>query len=130
MKPRVAFMIVLSFASSGAAQGLTIAEATAPEIPGVVKGGSRVQMIADNLQGTEGPIGAPDGAAQGFKSLRDRTNALLSHALSTLTVPALAVAIGAALCSKAAVPSAAVVSSVPGVRSDETATVRARRATQ
>ena len=34
----------------------------APEIPGVVAGGTRVQLIRDQFQGTEGPIGMPDGS--------------------------------------------------------------------
>lgn len=67
MKPRVAFVMVLcavgsTFASTAIAQGFNVAEAVAPDIPGVVKGHTRIQMIADNLPGTEGPIGAPDGS--------------------------------------------------------------------
>ena len=36
-------------------------ETVAPDIPGVVKGGTRVIVIKDDLQGTEGPIALPDG---------------------------------------------------------------------
>jgi gluconolactonase len=36
-------------------------ETTAPNIPGVVAGGTKVQLIAKGLQGTEGPVAAPDG---------------------------------------------------------------------
>jgi gluconolactonase len=36
-------------------------ETVAPNIPGVVAGGTRVQLIAQNLRGTEGPIAGPDG---------------------------------------------------------------------
>ena len=32
-----------------------------PNIPGVVKGGTRVQLITDQLNGTEGPVAMPDG---------------------------------------------------------------------
>ena len=32
-----------------------------PTIPGVVKGGTRVQLLTDQLNGTEGPIALPDG---------------------------------------------------------------------
>ncbi len=32
-----------------------------PHIPGVVAGGTRVQLITDTLNGTEGPIALPDG---------------------------------------------------------------------
>jgi gluconolactonase len=34
----------------------------APEIPGVVAGGTRVQLIRDQFQATEGPIAMPDGS--------------------------------------------------------------------
>lgn len=38
------------------------AETTAPDIPGVVAGGTKVQLIKEGLQGTEGPIPTPDGS--------------------------------------------------------------------
>lgn len=37
-------------------------DTVAPDIPGVVKGGTKVQFIKDGFQGTEGPIGLPDGS--------------------------------------------------------------------
>lgn len=40
----------------------TPTETVAPDIPGVVAGGTRVQVIAQGLRGTEGPIMAPDGS--------------------------------------------------------------------
>ena len=39
----------------------TPTETTTPDIPGVVTGGTRVQVVAKGLRGTEGPIAAPDG---------------------------------------------------------------------
>ncbi len=36
-------------------------EAVAPAIPGVVAGGTKVQLLKDGLNGTEGPIALPDG---------------------------------------------------------------------
>src|SRR6185436_7644669 len=36
-------------------------ETVAPDIPGVVKGGTKVIVIKDDFQGTEGPIALPDG---------------------------------------------------------------------
>jgi gluconolactonase len=36
-------------------------ETIAPDIPGVVRGGTKVEVIAQGLRGTEGPIAAPDG---------------------------------------------------------------------
>ena len=32
-----------------------------PDIPGVVAGGTRVELITDQLNGTEGPVALPDG---------------------------------------------------------------------
>jgi gluconolactonase len=37
-------------------------DTVAPEIPGVVAGGTKVQGIKEGFQGTEGPIGLPDGS--------------------------------------------------------------------
>jgi gluconolactonase len=37
-------------------------DTVAPDIPGVVAGGTRVRLIAQQLRGTEGPIMTPDGA--------------------------------------------------------------------
>jgi len=36
-------------------------DTVAPDIPGVVKGGTRVQVIVDGLQHTDGPAAMPDG---------------------------------------------------------------------
>jgi gluconolactonase len=36
-------------------------ETVAPNIPGVIAGGTRIQVIKEGFQGTEGPIGLPDG---------------------------------------------------------------------
>jgi gluconolactonase len=37
-------------------------ETSAPAIPGVVAAGTKVQVIKEGFQGTEGPIGLPDGS--------------------------------------------------------------------
>ena len=37
-------------------------DAMAPDIPGVVTGGTKVQLLKDGLDGTEGPIAMPDGS--------------------------------------------------------------------
>jgi gluconolactonase len=37
-------------------------DTVAPDIPGVVAGGTKVQVIKEVFQGTEGPIGLPDGS--------------------------------------------------------------------
>jgi gluconolactonase len=37
-------------------------ETVTPNIPGVVAGGTRVQVLGGNFQGTEGPIAMPDGS--------------------------------------------------------------------
>ena len=38
------------------------ADTVAPDIPGVVAGGTKVQLLKDGLDGTEGPIAMPDGS--------------------------------------------------------------------
>src|SRR5262245_20062275 len=61
----VLFLVVLSaIASQARAQNPPAppTETTAPDIPGVVAGGTRVQLIAQGLRGTEGPIALPDGS--------------------------------------------------------------------
>src|SRR5258705_9740090 len=37
-------------------------ETTAPDIPGVVRGGTKVELIRDLFHSTEGPIAMPDGS--------------------------------------------------------------------
>ena len=37
-------------------------DTVAPDIPGVVAGGTKVQVIKEGFNGTEGPIGMPDGS--------------------------------------------------------------------
>ena len=59
-------VVLLALAASTAASGqgaetFTPTETVAPDIPGVVAGGTRVQVVAQGLRGTEGPIAAPDG---------------------------------------------------------------------
>lgn len=59
-------VVLLALAASTAASGqgaetFTPTETVAPDIPGVVAGGTRVQVVAKGLRGTEGPIAAPDG---------------------------------------------------------------------
>src|SRR5712671_2309191 len=44
-----------------AAPSPTPAETVAPDIAGVVKGGTKVQLIKAGFQGTEAPIATPDG---------------------------------------------------------------------
>ena len=38
------------------------ADTVAPDIPGVVAGGTKVQLLKEGLDGTEGPIAMPDGS--------------------------------------------------------------------
>jgi gluconolactonase len=40
----------------------TPTETTTPDIPGVVAAGTRVEVVAQGLRGTEGPIAMPDGS--------------------------------------------------------------------
>ena len=37
-------------------------DTVAPDIPGVVEGGTKVQLLKEGLDGTEGPIALPDGS--------------------------------------------------------------------
>src|SRR5437868_5462733 len=37
-------------------------ETITPDIPGVVKGGTKVQIVKEGFQATEGPLGLPDGS--------------------------------------------------------------------
>jgi gluconolactonase len=46
----------------GGGQQPPAADTVAPDIPGVVKGGTKVQVIKDGFTGTEGPIALPDGS--------------------------------------------------------------------
>ncbi len=46
----------------GAAPLPPAANTVAPDIPGVVKGGTTVQLLKEGLDGTEGPIAMPDGS--------------------------------------------------------------------
>ena len=65
---RLATFVLLALASSPSAAWSQAAieksppETTAPDIPGVVKGGTRVQLIRDLFMATEGPIAMPDGS--------------------------------------------------------------------
>jgi gluconolactonase len=56
------FFLVGTPCAFGQAAPPTPTETTAPNIPGVVAGGAKVQLLAQGLRGTEGPIAAPDGA--------------------------------------------------------------------
>lgn len=67
MRFAVTPVVLVALAASTAASGqggetFTPTETVAPDIPGVVAGGTRVQVVAQGLRGTEGPIAAPDGA--------------------------------------------------------------------
>lgn len=66
MRSRMMALALLPLLSAAAAFGqgaeiFTPTETVAPDIPGVVAGGTRVQVVAQGLRGTEGPIAAPDG---------------------------------------------------------------------
>jgi gluconolactonase len=56
---RFLIALLIAFAQS---ETFRPTETVAPDIPGVVAGGARVQVVAQGLCGTEGPIAAPDGA--------------------------------------------------------------------
>ena len=54
--------IVLGAQGRGAAPLPPATDTVAPDIPGVVKGGTKVQLLKEGLDGTEGPIALPDGS--------------------------------------------------------------------
>jgi gluconolactonase len=54
----VSFAGVLSLSAGAVAQSIQTPQ---PEIPGVIAAGAEVQLIKDGFQGTEGPVGTPDG---------------------------------------------------------------------
>jgi gluconolactonase len=64
----VSFACALSVAVAGQGRGrggapqAPAADTVAPDIPGVVAGGTKVQLLKDGLDGTEGPIALPDGS--------------------------------------------------------------------
>jgi gluconolactonase len=67
MRSLIPLLVVLLFpwSSVAFAQGAETfkpTETIAPEIPGVIAAGTRVQVVAQGLRGTEGPIAARDGA--------------------------------------------------------------------
>jgi len=47
-------------------------DTVAPDIPGVVKGGTKAVVIKDDFQGTEGPIALPDGSVAFAEGGADR----------------------------------------------------------
>src|SRR5262249_39035347 len=49
-------------ASSQQAPQAPPTDTTTPNIPGVVAAGTKVQVIRDGFEGTEGPVGMPDGS--------------------------------------------------------------------
>ena len=51
-----------AFAQQRGAPPPPATETTAPNIPGVVAAGTKVEVIKEGFQGTEGPIGLPDGS--------------------------------------------------------------------
>ena len=61
MKSIATFLIAVAFAQGQAPQGPPT-ETVTPNIPGVVAAGTKVQIIKDGFEGTEGPVAMPDGS--------------------------------------------------------------------
>ena len=56
-----AVLCVVAFGQAPAAQP-PAKDSVTPNIPGVVAAGTRIQVLRDNLEGTEGPVAMPDGS--------------------------------------------------------------------
>jgi gluconolactonase len=54
-------LAALVLAASASAQQAA-APLTTPAIPGVVSGGTPIELIREGFSGTEGPVGLPDGS--------------------------------------------------------------------
>src|SRR5262245_54623613 len=61
MKSMAALLIAFAFVQGHAPQEPPT-ETVTPNIPGVVAAGTKVQVIKDGFEGTEGPIALPDGS--------------------------------------------------------------------
>jgi gluconolactonase len=61
MKSIAALLIAVAFVQGQAPQGPPT-ETVTPNIPGVVAAGTKVQVIKDGFEGTEGPVPLPDGS--------------------------------------------------------------------
>lgn len=57
-----AVSVVVAAQGRGGAQLPPAADTVAPDIPGVVAGGTKVQLLKEGFDGTEGPIAMPDGS--------------------------------------------------------------------
>jgi gluconolactonase len=57
----IAVLIIVAFIQAAAPQGPPT-ETVTPNIPGVVAAGTKVQIIKDGFEGTEGPVAMPDGS--------------------------------------------------------------------
>ena len=60
----------------GEARQARATETVTPNIPGVVAGGTKVQLVKDGLEGTDGPIGLPDGRLIFWESGAKRINTI------------------------------------------------------
>lgn len=68
----VAALLLALLAGPAAAQSSAPAALVAPGIPGVVAAGTPVQFIADGFNGSEGPVGLPDGTLLFTETRADR----------------------------------------------------------
>ena len=58
----IALSTYMAAQSRGGAPPAPAVDTVAPDIPGVVKGGTAVRVLKQDLEGTEGPIALPDGS--------------------------------------------------------------------
>src|SRR5262252_6590009 len=61
MKSIATLLLAIGLVQAQAPQGPPT-ETVTPAIPGVVAAGTKVQIIKDGFEGTEGPVAMPDGS--------------------------------------------------------------------
>ena len=105
MRPRVALALVAALcafvyalligqadAQAPPAAPPALKETVAPEIPGVIRGGTKIVLLRDGFMGTEGVISMPDGSLLFTEQDADRIikvdrNDTISRTWKTPTAP-------------------------------------------
>ena len=62
MFPSIRIVVAAVLALAGSAQAATVAGTIGTAIPGVAAAGTQIELIKEGFNGTEGPVGLPDGS--------------------------------------------------------------------